>query len=424
MLLDPSRLGALLAVSLLLGCPANDDDNAADDDAADDDAADDDSDVDGPCSDGWGFIDDPFDAVHVRQDGDDAAGDGTIGAPLATVPAALLTTRESGQAKTIAIGPGVFGANLWLHDDTVDAHGNDATDNGLAIEGCGVDETTLVPIDAGESVFNVNGAADVRLAGFAVDGGNQSLWLKSGTVAAIESVTIRNAIDNGLLVSGSATVVMADRVVVEDTLRDMHVGEPEGGEGILVNQATMTISMSEVHRSVSSGILVEFGEVYLDGVTVEDTLPDEDGRYGRGIMVVDQSIVELRDCSLSGNHDAGIWSDSSLWLLVEDCQIAGTVAGGHGEPTGDGIVITQGGLGYDPGSFTNTVTGTNCTNSARAGIIVDGVAVELSGNVAGGDNGLSDDGVSIYVQNLDDAGAFVSGTDEYVVPDEPLYLDH
>ena len=402
----------------------SDDDVADDDDVVDDDDTDDDDTADIPpvCSDGtWGTIQHWQTAVHVRVDGSDA-NDGSAAAPVATLDAALEIVRGRETDKYIAVGPGTFDAQLRIRED-VEAG---ASDTGLWLQGCGPDETVLqVPeLDSG---IQVTEATDVTLRGFTMEGGFRGLWIWGGAQVTVQFVDIIHSALVGVIIGGWDTIVALEDVNVVDPVVADVLGV-EYGYGISIQDVGLfggdgaaTLSNVQVTGSQTVGVLVHASDATLASVSVADTQPAADGAYGRGIQIQELSVAALDGATLAGNHDAGLFSIGSFSLVVQDVVVDGTLAAtlpDSQESSGDGIVFALGDAGYDPATLLHRMTDCTVTSSVRAGIVVDGVHAELTGNVAGGDNGYSEEGISIIAQEQ----AVVTG-DDHVEPDTPLDLN-
>jgi hypothetical protein len=448
-----SLLAAL--ISTLLGCGNDGDDDSApadDDDATqtddddvqdDDDSAGDDDDSSAvpspPCgAGGWGAISDPDNSVHVREDGSDEDGDGTASRPLATLQAALVMTRGLTEDKRIAVGPGVFEANLDILEATVDEDNDPATDSGLVIEGCSQDETAFVPTDANRPVVKVSDAKDVRLAGFTLDGGRATLWVWNSATVSIDFVAVKNSTRLGVIFGGWETIVSASHLSVEDTLL-MDANDPLGC-GIAIQDATVDLTDSSVAGSHRAGILVDYGTVTLDRVTVDGTVPGADGSLGRGIQIQDWSEVQIFDSEIGAqapNHDAGLFANAAfrLWVentLVQDTapaefDVGGVPCAAEGCP-GDGIVINQGGGADDPATYVHYLYDNEIRGCARAGFVAESVVADLDGNLSA-DNTIVDAGTeaSLFVQGslLTDGGApTITGTDAVAERGDPFALNN
>ena len=350
----------------------------------------------------------------MRADGDDA-GDGSGDAPLATLGAAVTLSREAGQPRRIAVGPGTFAASLNLSGQEL----GDPTDSGLSIEGCSPTETIVEAADSTEWVIKVTESTGVRLAGLGLEGGRRALWVWGGAEAEIESVHVTGSGRLGVIIGGTDTIATLTNVEVHDPVVETDNDGTEYGYGISFQDSTATMTGGGVWGAHRVGILCHFANVIFEDVSVEDTAPDSDGYYGRGIQLQELSTATITGGSLAGNSDAGVYSLCSLYLELDGLSVDATAASGVPEQaadTGDGIVISQGTNDNLPSSYQSLLTGNTITGSARAGILIESVTAEISGNTAGADNGLSEGGSSIYAQ-----GDFVmSGTDSYTEPGEAL----
>jgi hypothetical protein len=345
----------------------------------------------------WGAIEAPADAVHVRADGDDAAGDGTRAAPLATVAAAF------DLGGPIAVGPGTFPTTLALGE----------ADGGFAIQGCSADETALVGDEEGAPILSFSGTADASVAGLSLAEADRPLFVWSGAEVSAHQIAIRDARWSGFVVDGPYTILELEDVTVQ---RTQAVGGA-GGFGGEVDGGTLRWTGGEAVGNVGAG-LVGAGAtavLELDGVRVAETAPADDGRFGRGVQVQDYARATLRSCTVAANHDAGVFSLLATDLVVEDLVVEDTAAGLGGG--GDGIVVTAidaSGRQLDPAGFTATLTANAIAAPGRAGIVLERVTGTVDGNTVSG-AGAQD----IVAQS----GAVVTGADAVEVLAEPLVLD-
>jgi hypothetical protein len=422
------RASHLLYLSILClafaGCPADDDD-AADDDAGDDDSGDDDSgdddsagdddsgddDVaDPPCAGGttWGEISDPQNAIHVRADGSDDKGTGSGSAPFASLQAALEASRQPGAPKNIAVGPGTFETNVLVRHDA----GPKMTDDDLAIEGCGTAETILEGGGgqySSEPVILVAAAQNVRLAGFTTEGGRRAIWIWSGATTQIELVDVRNSVRLGIIIGGWDSIAGLTDVNVIDTVTEVSARGIEYGYGISVQDGTAIFERVSISGSTKAGLLVDFGTVTATDLDVDGTGADSDGYQGRAVQAQNWAMLTMEGGHIGENElnqDAGIFAQAALYLDLDTVTVHGTDSGAlDGEACdpllyecpGEGIVVTQGGLGEDPANYQAYLTDNTVMNSSRAGIIIESVVTDLSGNNTA-NNEMMNGKNSIYVQ--------------------------
>lgn len=340
----------------------------------------------GPCADGgWGFVEDPYGAVHVRADGSDD-GDGTVDAPLATVEAGLELSR-SGGARTLAIGPGTWEANLELSGA---AQGG--ADDGLAVAGCGIDETILESAASDAAVVRAVGVDGLEVAGLSMVGGYRGLVAWTGSVVEVTSVSVRDSERVGIVWDGSETF---------GTMVDVEVHDPQevttdDGDvmayGVAIQGATVTMTGGGVWGATRVGVLVDEypASATFTDVTVADTLADDDDYWGRGIQIQEHAQASLAGGLLSGNRDAGLFALRASILDIQGLTVEDTetsrVASGTDEP-GDGIVIAQAdGVSYGEPVYFVTLTDNEVSGSGRAGILVDGsgISAAADGNLISG----------------------------------------
>lgn len=370
----------------------------------------------GPCADGgWGAADaaSVAEATHVRTDGDDA-GDGSTGAPYATLDAARDHTREDGVAKVVVLGPGTWSVGVF---DISHNAGGDVTDDDLALYGCGSAETIL-ELDRG---IRVNGATGVIVAGLALSGGERALQIWQGAIATVSDVSIRGSTQVGAIVDGAATSATFSSVTISETA-------PDGdgvGYGLAVQQANLSMEQGGIRTSTGLAVLVT-GSGGGDGTgaaavlsDVEiDTVAASDGAPGRGIQVQELSSLAMTGGSITSVTDAAIFG-----LMAIDVSASTTidaVAAGS-ESAGDGIVITDGApeedwadLYYSATLDTNAITG-----AARAGILItgNGVSATLLGGQSLAGNGYD----AVVTQDGPTVGA--DSTTTLDLSDTPLVFD-
>ncbi|MEQ1502941.1 MAG: hypothetical protein ABMB14_11960 [Myxococcota bacterium] len=382
-----------------------------------------------PCAgETWGAIDDPAHAIHVRPDGDDA-GDGTERAPVRTLAAALGLARDGGP-RTVALGAGVFPASLSLVTDA----GDGRTDDGLRLQGCSADETSIVP-DPGAraastggvpgSTVTVTAAQDVTLSDLTFDGGDRPLFVWGGAEVTVVRVRIVDATASGFVVDGPYTIVHATDVEVHRTTASGGSTVGAGGYGVEIDGATVDWTGGGVWASTAAGIVVtgDTGALTLDGATVADTLSAADGRFGRGVQVQQYATAALTGCTLAANVDAGLFSLLGQGVSLDGVTVDGTAGATGGTGTGgtgvggDGIVVTgidADGRQLDPATFTVSLAGNTIGGVARAGIVVERVTAALDGNVV---TGTAPDAARVAQE-----GAVVTGTDPVTVATTPLGL--
>jgi hypothetical protein len=331
-----------------------------------------------PCADGgWGAISPWETAVHVSADGTPEAT-GTWADPVSDPDAALALLRERGTDKHMAIWPGSYGVKLSL----TAASG----DSDTVIQGCSAAEVTLEADDASAAVIEIAAATGVSLEGISTRGGTRGIQVWSGAEATLTDLLVEGATEVGLIVHGNSVQASIEGVEVH--------GGGAGGYGIALQEgATVAMSGGGVFDASTVGLLIDdVADVSLSGITVEGTTQDSAGAYGRGVQVqADSGSVTVQASTFTANQGAGIFAMEVLSLDLTGNTVEATAASsipGSAATTGDGIVFTRGDGNRDPATFQGSFDSNVISDSARAGIVLDGVTCQvsdntLSGNVAG-----------------------------------------
>ncbi len=412
-------MALLLCAWALLGCAPGDGGagsgaGLAGDSAGDsgEDSAGGEDEVAFPCDGGsWEDHPDFGEWVHVRANGDDG-GDGTRAAPFASVPAGLNWSRAYGR-KTIFVGPGDFAANLDLADDL----GEGGSDVRLRILGCGPDETHLTPASPSDILLKLSGVHDVQIIGVELFGGETPLLIWQGSSAFLQNVSVRNALTTGVWIDGNDTVVVAEQLIIEDTVAgdpDMSGAASDNGWGLRINLADVTLRTSAIARNRRAGIAMFGGTLHATDIVVIDTQPGDDDLDGEGIFA-DFSTLVVDGATCVRNRVAGVHVVDGTDTQLANVMVNTTLANEAGA-YGDGILLHQSST-FDPAFFGHTLTDSIVSGNARAGVVVDGVSVTtLSGNTVT-ENGYDVGGVSIIAQG---SAVMPEGSDVWAVPDPPL----
>lgn len=369
-----------------------------------------------PCADGsWGDLASPASAIQVRADGDDSA-DGSLDAPVATLDAALAISRARSSDKTIFVGPGSYTVtDLTLAEEV----GDGTTDHGLTIDAC-ADEVTLEAGDPDNPVLRVSAATDVSLARMTLSGGTRTLFIWKAASVFLKKLSVRAGGVAGVVIGGHETLVEGEDVDVEGD----DDSEAPGGFGIGISSATVRFTGLRVRKARVAGIFVDSdgrgGDLTLDQVEVEGTTAETDGTYGRGLHVQDAIHVAVTDSSFTDNQDAGVFALQATALTMDGVTVDGVASGtvpDSEDSSGDGIVITSvddSGDLFDPAGFALSLTSSVISGHTRAGVVVEGVTAEMSGNSVSADG--------LYAE-LAQGDAIVTGSDTVDIAAEALPLN-
>jgi hypothetical protein len=365
------------------------------------------------CAAAWALPDGAEGVVFAdAEDGEDDDGDGSLGAPLRTLGAALDAAR-GGAGRTVALAAGDYEADPSVRRFELSGSRGDS---GLRIAGCGVDETALVGIEApdpGDTVARLQPVIEVWgdvqglvLSNFELRGGRRCLIVRDGPGSVepvlAEGLRVVDCERMGVVAQGLDVGLVLRDVEVEGSVQDsigntMGYGVAIQGGGDPWNEISgqVVFEGGRIVRSIEVGLLVDHADIEATSLRVEGTLA-RDGRLGRGIQIQNESVAILDSVVAEGNSDAAVFLRFPRDVTVRNCSLGGTalaeIEGAEDAgPSGDGLVATQANWGGDPANWSVTLLDSAFSNNGRAGALVEGVTVAVgSGNVFA-DNGIVGD---------------------------------
>jgi hypothetical protein len=277
------------------------------------------------------------------------ASDGSMAAPWATITDAVAAAPPGG---LVAIAAGSYVEDLLISNKPVRLHG--VCPAQIELVGTGVAQAAL-------RIFGGANGSEVR--GIAVRGPGIGVALEGSTEVLLDrlhvhdnasrgvnvqsdsgttSFTLRASLlernhELGVYVSGSQALVEAS--VVRDTLPDAQ-GLFGRGIGIQASATTGapslgTVRASLLERNHDLGVLVAGSEAHVEASVVRDTLPDAQGRFGRGISIVPSpatgapALATVRASLLERNHELGVYVLGSE-ALVEASVVRDTLPDAQG----------------------------------------------------------------------------------------------
>lgn len=124
-----------------------------------------------------------------------------------------------------------------------------------------------------------------------------------GTLVATDVLVAGNE-GLGLVLNGSSTSAVLDRVEIRDTLPDEG---PGAGRGVDVDQATLTATdlVLDNNREVGLGAF-NGAEVELSGLRIAATQPNAEGLGGNGLVVESGASLVAQGLVLEDNHEIGL----------------------------------------------------------------------------------------------------------------------
>ncbi len=215
--------------------------------------------------------------------------------------------------------------------------------------------------------------------------GGTGVYIQEGAALTARRLAIEQNQFIGLHVEGAGTTVDLEDTVICDT--QSH--GPDGGGGLnVLFGATLTATRLLVTDNHAGGLTAAAPgtTVNLLDSQVLNTHPLEDGRFGRGISVMDGASLVATDLTAEGNHDLGIggWHQGTTLQLtatkVRDTHTAIDTNGGVGIYLSGGAQGTIDDLevegGDGPGIYVavgGSVTGSSVTlaQNGFAGAVVN-----------------------------------------------------
>lgn len=326
--------------------------------------------ADGPCGDAtWGRIGEPGDDwVHVSAlVGDDATGDGTVEHPFLTVAAAVDAARvlAAGTDRVVAVWPGAYDATVSL----LPAEGWDGDD--VALLGCSATESLLVAADPDAPVIDA-AVGNVAVEGLGLVGGTAALTARDGSTVRASHISVSGSREAGIAAFDAGTILKVESSEV--------VAPPVDGcgWGIASWSADTSVTQSTVTGARGTAIFADGGALAVHETSLDATLPDLAGRYGRAIHA-QYAQVSLHNSYLTSATDASIFLLQPLGGDIRGVIIDITGAGIVGqETTGDAIVIVG------PSATKLRVKHNWITAPARAGLLLEDANVDVSANTLDG----------------------------------------
>ena len=170
-----------------------------------------------------------------------------------------------------------------------------------------------VSVLAGEGITINTAGVTVALKGLTVNGqgGAIGIHYSQGSRLDVDSCTVENMGQEGILIDGAGTITIANTTVVGNS-----------GIGIHINSgATATIAESLVESNQQTGIAIRAGA----NATVEHTTVVKNGSRGISVHgVVSATRVAIVSSVVADNTGEGIYAETVAASLVSRLDVAGT----------------------------------------------------------------------------------------------------
>jgi len=247
-----------------------------------------------------------------------------------------VTLRETSIEDTLPDGNGEHGYGLEVQDGA-----------SLDAEDCEVRGNTT------GGVFAIGLGTSVALRGTSFEdtkpdeiGGNGfGIVVQDGASLDAQGCQVKGNTSAGVAAANTGTSVTLRETTIEDTEPD---DKGVGGCGIgIMDGASLFAEDCEVRRNANLGVVgFDSGtSVTLRELTIEDTLPAEDGEFGYGIQVYGGASLDAEGCVLRRNTNTAVIAfdpGTSVALLettIEDTLPDEKVEGGYGIDVSEGASL-------------------------------------------------------------------------------------
>lgn len=264
--------------------------------------------------------------VYVRP-GASAGGDGSAGAPFATIAEAITAVPDGG---VVALAKGSY-------DEAVQLRG------GVALWGACVAETFVASTSASASAATIGvTGAGAELRNLRVGGARPGIWVAGASRSlVVEDVIVAGATRGGVI-AGNGARLTATSLVVRDT---QPAAGGTFGTGIEVTAgAQLELTRGAVERSRDLGMYAGGATVALTSVVFRDTLGQvsPDG-YGFGLEVGAGAEASLTAVAVERNRGVGLFVYDGAVVSVTDVVVRATAGAGPTQQNGRGVTVQDGG---------------------------------------------------------------------------------
>lgn len=290
----------------------------------------------GDCGTGsWYAMPESWGAVYVSGDAPDG-GDGSYGAPFETIGQALDALAGSGGG-LIAVAAGYYQETLSL----------DASHDGVHILGrCseqtilagGADPSDIALMRAGSPGVYLSGDADTRveLSGLTItDAPRGGIRVEGGELVG-QDIVVAGNYTRGVRVS-AAGGVPAELALTDFVIRDQRALNftVQGMGGAATDGGVLRLRNGLVTRNTLYGLAAIYGgQLIVEQVDITDNQPDGGGAVGAGLVLGEDSTLEVYSSDISGNSFAGIYafdSDEAVSrMYLKDVTVRDTNPAPHG----------------------------------------------------------------------------------------------
>jgi len=255
--------------------------------------------------------------------------------------------------------------------------------------GIGVERTSNVEIE-GNQITNTRQDANNQ-GGFGID-------VQNSSTATIEDNTLDGNTGIGIVV-----FEQADATIQGNTIKNTQPNaEGKLGLGIIIDSASATIENNTIIANSDTGVGVGGqADVTIKGNTIQDTKPDGNGEFGRGITVRGSAKATIKDNTIKENAEWGIGLGGAVQATISNNTITANQKGG--------IFV---GFTIDNETAQVEISRNTVQDNKDCGVLVDkdepDIKVTGSGNlISGNDPDLCDEGNKLPQDFIDIASLSV-----------------
>jgi hypothetical protein len=337
----------------------------------------------------WGDI--PVDATTVYVDTAATGGDGSAGAPFATIqqgidaaaPGAIVAIAEGTYAEDLSIANKAV--QLWGRCPELVSVAGSATAAAAIDIRAGASGTAVraLAVTSGAWGVLVLRSTDVILDGLWVhDAAGPGVDVEQGGGILASNLLVERSVGAGFAISGASAVIEGAAI------RDITPLGAAFGRGLILQDdmlgqpTTATVTRTVVERTHEIGVSIEASEVTLERVVVRDIAPLASGFAGRGISAqLDpatgaRAIVTVSDTLVDRCHDIGLLAAGSD-VIVQRTAVRSTQAQPMDGKFGRGLSLQV----YPPlaARASASVTATTVLDNLDSGVFVHGSDATFDG---------------------------------------------
>ena len=266
--------------------------------------------------------------IFIDPSASASSANGSQGAPYPTLAQGLSAVNQGGR---LVLASGTYPEALTINASI------------SLIGRCSSMVTLTGPPTAGafdNALIRIQGAHEVSMTNLSIAPKTIGMRASLGAQVTLDRVSIKDASDKGIVLTGSGTSLSASRLHVEGTL---NVWDYSGYGIEVVSGATLTLRESALLDNTSSGVYTaDLGSsALIRDVAIIGTMPEFDGWSGRGVWGLYGASVTLEESVLLDNYSGGLaLLDAPSSAEVREVYIARTKYASFGFTYAVGIELS------------------------------------------------------------------------------------